>query len=289
MKSSLSYINTIFLVTLLLLVCSCGSGATAEKDASKAGQKSTASFKKKAVPGSMSKGGITLTPVADSPDYSDATLTLRGPSASSELASGKTNFWYDVKNYELGNQTPDAPQKSCANSAKGQHIHLILNNQPYSAYYTNKFSKELPDNYYVALAFISRSYHESIKNKGAYALHDFTVGQKMSDGPQVDLKAEHLFYSRPKGKYIGAGNIEKVMLDFYLVNTEIGKNGNKVRATINGTAFTIDKWQPYMMEGLPMGTNKIKLELIDSKGQAVEGPFNVVEREFQLYKEEPIG
>ncbi len=275
-----------------LLLASCGgeSAKTSSAEAAKTDATAVQKAAKKAVPGTLTSGSISLVPVKDSPEYANAGLSLRGPSPSSELGSGEATFWYEVSNYELGNQTPDAPQKSCANSAKGQHIHLILNNQPYSAYYTNKFKKELSDNYYVALAFISRSYHESIKNAGAYVLHDFTVGTKMADGPKADLEAPHLFYSRPKGNYIGAGNIEQVMLDFYLVNTEIGKNGNKVKATINGKSeFILDKWQPYMMQGLPMGENTVKLELIDKNGEAVPGPFNVVERKFGVYKEEPVG
>ena len=90
-----------------------------------------------------------------------------------------------------------------------------------------------------------------------------------------------MFYSRPKGLYTG-DDTKKVMLDFYLVNTDL--SAHKVEADINGQKFTIDKWQPYYMEGLPEGENKITLTLVDSTGQPVKNAFNPVTRTFTLEK-----
>ena len=63
-------------------------------------------------------------------------------------------------------------------------------------------------------------------------------------------------------------------MDFYLINTKISSEGNKVRATIEDTEFLIDEWAPYYIEGLPMGEVSIKLELIDSNGELIKTPFN---------------
>jgi hypothetical protein len=81
------------------------------------------------------------------------------------------------------------------------------------------------------------------------------------------------FYSRPKGKYVGE-DTKKLLLDFYLINTEISEQGNKVRATIEDTEFIIDEWVPYYIEGLPKGEITIKLELINSNGDLIETRFN---------------
>ena len=94
-----------------------------------------------------------------------------------------------------------------------------------------------------------------------------------------------LFYSRPKGTYVGKKNTDKVMLDFYVVNLKLGPN-YKVLADINGEIHTIDTWQPYYIEGLPMGKNKIKLTLVDGAGNPVDTPLNPVEREFELKADE---
>ncbi len=221
---------------------------------------------------------ITLSKVS-SPEFPDSGMELVSPEESADL-DAQVSFDYEIKNYQLGAQTLDADVKRCANSAKGQHIHLILNNQPYTAHYEPGFEMELDPGHYVALSFISRSYHESLKHYGAYNLRQFTVGSP-GEYQEADLTAPHMFYSRPKGTYVGA-DTERILLDFYLVNTDLAPDGNKVKATINGEEFLLDQWAPMFIEGLPMGANTIKLELLDAQGNAVPGPFNTVERTIEL-------
>ena len=233
-------------------------------------------------PGRLIKGSLTLTPVTDSPDFPDAILELNTPDEKSKLKNNIVPFSYEVKNFELKGQTADASHKDCANSKQGQHIHLILNNAPYKAKYETKFNDTLQEGHYIALSFLSRSYHESLKHREAYDLRQFTVGK--APATQVDLTKPLLFYSRPKGEYKGQ-EIKKVLLDFYLVNTTLGPDSNKVRATINGNKFLIDKWQPYAIEGLQPGESTIKLELVDKAGKLIEGPYNSVERKITLKEE----
>ena len=209
---------------------------------------------------------ISITKVLGSPEYSNAKISL----AQTSIVDEGYEFLFNVIDYKLGLQTLKDFEYNLANSAKGQHIHFIVNNGPYSAHYENLFTKELKDSTNVILAFLSRSYHESVKNPNAFILTQ--VGEK-----QVDLDRELLFYSRPKGTYKGV-DTEKLLLDFYLVNTEISKNGNKVRATIQDKEFIIDEWAPYYIEGLSKGEVKIKLELIDSSGSLIDTHFNPSER-----------
>ena len=205
---------------------------------------------------------ITITKVIGSPEYENASLNIK----TIEMGDEKSKFSFNIENYDLGIQTSKNFDYQLANSAKGQHIHFIINNGPYSAHYMDSFSKDFKKESNVILAFLSRSYHESVKNKDAFILTQ--VGEN-----QVDLENEFLFYSRPKGTYKGT-ETEKLLLDFYLVNTEISSNGNKVRATIQDKEFIIDEWAPYFIKGLPKGEINIKLELIDSNGNLIETPFN---------------
>ncbi|MEM7675028.1 MAG: phosphopeptide-binding protein [Myxococcota bacterium] len=224
------------------------------------------------------KNGISLYYLKGSPDYSTAKLTMTAPS-DSKVAGPKVKFDFKVENYALQQQTDAPPKAMLANSGKGQHIHLILNNAPYMAKYDAGFEVDLEPDHYVALAFLSRSYHESVKAKTAFAISQFTVGN--AKAAPADFTKPHMFYSRPKGAYKGA-DAKRVMLDFYLVNADLSESGMKVRATVNGSEFMLTKWAPYVLEGLPMGENKIKLELIDASGKAVPGPFNTVERTVTL-------
>ncbi|HXA02600.1 MAG TPA: hypothetical protein VNW99_11470 [Cytophagaceae bacterium] len=229
--------------------------------------------------GMMVKGNIKLIPFRGSAEFNDATLELNKPEENAKLKSGDVQFSYVLKNYTLAVPTPDAASKHCNNSPKGQHIHLILNNEPYIAHYETDFTEKLKDGHYVALSFLSRSYHESLKQFEAFDLRQFTVGNIPSK--KIDLTKPFLFYSRPKGEYTGE-DTKRILLDFYLVNTTLDPKGNKVKATINGNEFMIDQWQPFVIEGLPMGENTVQLELLDKNGKFVEGPFNKVERKFTL-------
>jgi hypothetical protein len=155
-----------------------------------------------------------------------------------------------------------------------------LNNEPYHAHYGAEVEMDLKDGHYTLLAFLSRSYHESVKSAGAFMVTQFNAGQPESF-KELDLNAPHMFYSRPKGEYKGE-DAKHLLLDFYLVNCDLGASGYKVRATINGTDFTLTKWVPYIIEGLPMGEATIKLELLDAEGNLVNSPFNPVERKVTL-------
>lgn len=225
------------------------------------------------------KSDITKSAFSESPSYPDAKLGLDGYKDGT--------FSFNVSNYELAAQTSDAPQKMCANSGKGQHIHLIVDDQPYAAKYESNFAHEVADGTHYLLAFLSRSYHESIKTESAHiAVQGQFAGGNMTESAPV--KNPMLFYSRPKGTYVGKANTEKLMLDFYLVNTTLTADGNKVKVEVNGKeAFTLDEWKPVFLEGLPMGDNKVKLTLIDKDGNNVNAPLNPVERVFTL-KADPI-
>ncbi|HMV14275.1 MAG TPA: hypothetical protein PKK18_11155 [Chitinophagales bacterium] len=234
----------------------------------------------------LSKNGITLTELYSPETFTDATLLQSTNAGATELDSNQFTLNYTATNYEFGKQTTMNAIKTCANSAQGQHVHAIVDNGPYTAVYKNNVQlKAKNDGQHIVLSFLSRSYHESIKNKNAYALTSVITGMSRYTARYAapELDKPMLFYSRPKGEYTGI-ETDAVLLDFYLVNCDLSKKGYKVKAEINGTTFMLDKWCGYFMEGLPMGENTVKLTLLDSKGNTVESPYSVSERKFILKK-----
>jgi hypothetical protein len=220
-----------------------------------------------------------LSPFSSSPEFPDAKINL------TSYINGKFDFEVSGDSYQLGAQTSDAGQKMCANSGKGQHIHAIIDNGPYNARYTASFDDvPMEDGNHYVLAFLSRSYHESIKTKEGHTAQYVTVTDNTA-GNFESISDPMLFYSRPKGTYVGEKNTKKVMLDFYVINLKLGDD-YKVLADINGEVHTINTWQPYYIEGLPLGKNKIKLTLVDGGGNVVDAPLNPVEREFELKVDE---
>lgn len=265
---SFAFFSSLFFSFLVLSLVSCGgdNNQTSGDDSSDM------------MDDTATASSINLSDFSASPPYSDAGLQFKG------FKNG--TFSFDVSNYQLGAQTEDAPQKMCANSKDGQHIHLIVDDSPYAAKYTADFEYKVEDGSHYVLAFLSRSYHESIKTNPAHVVFkgNFEGGNLTSQEPVSDPM---LFYSRPKGTYVGKSETDKIMLDFYLVNTTLAADGNKVKVNVNGEKeFVVDTWKPYFLEGLPMGDNKITLTLIDKDGNAVAAPLNPVERVFTL-KEDP--
>lgn len=258
-------------IASVLLITSCGGSNTTETTDEVVSDGTTVEKEKdQASTEIVEKDGLRLYEADIAKDFPNAKLSLISPSSSSEVKAGEVQFNFSVADYELAVQTEDADMRHCANSQEGQHIHYILNNSPYLAKYEPNFKAELSEGNNVVLAFLSRSYHESIKNETAYVLKNFSIGNAAGT---FDEKAAHLFYSRPKGEYKGK-DTEKVLLDFYLVNTTLSENGNKVKVTINETEFIVDKWAPYFVEGLPEGENTFRIVLIDAEGNPVPGPFN---------------
>lgn len=232
-------------------------------------------------PETYERDGLKIYPLMGSPEYEDAQLTLNTPENSGNKESGSVAFDFSVENYVLGAQTADAADKGLANSGKGQHIHLIIDNGPYSAHYEPTFKKEIADGHHLGLAFLSRSYHESVKN-GSAEIFQFHIGEVHTDAMTIDLSQPLLFYSRPKGEYKGDG-AKTILLDFYVANTELSAGGNSARVTINGDkVFDFDTWQPYLIEGLPMGENTVAIELIDEEGNAINPDLNSTVRKFIL-------
>jgi hypothetical protein len=191
-------------------------------------------------------------------------------------------------------QVQDLPVFKDPDLDLGPHLHVILDNEPYQAVYDLDkplVFENLPPGTHTLRVFASRPWHESFKNEGAYAQTTFHVFTKSADNnPQPNLPL--LTYSRPKGDY-GA---EPIMLDFYLTNAPLHlvaqENPDddiadwRIRVTINGESFVLDRWQPVYLKGFKPGKNWVKLEFLDEQGNPVSNVFNDTVR---LINYEPKG
>lgn len=207
----------------------------------------------------------------------------------------------DLKGYKPGMD----PQ-----TKMGNHIHVILDNQAYEAYYNVEEPFELrnvPDGEHTLRVFASRPWHESYKNEMAFDVVKFTVknggadldipattnsGQQMSDsnantapkatpegkdmaestGGKIVITKPLLTYSRPKGEYTGA-DADPIMIDFWLANAKLAGDGGeyRVRYSVNGgEPKFIEKWAPVWLSGWTAGKHSVKLELVDKDGNVVD-------------------
>lgn len=238
---------------------------------------------------------VSFADVPVSPAYPGATLRLDGVTAApAGTDSAKLSFRFAVKGFDLKAQTGDADQKMCNNSAQGQHVHFILDNKPYVALYEPKHETTVARNseHYV-LCFLSRSYHESVKGKDAAVMVHFKVD---GDGKLQMLEAPKepvLFYSRPKGDYLGK-DTTNLLLDFYVWNGAVS-DALRVVADVENTttgakgSYTFTEWKPKFVTGLGTGTAKVTLRMTDKSGATVAGPQSTVTREnIRLAASEPM-
>ena len=262
--------HLLFLAAITLATAACGNRTepmdNVAENAAKLDDKSK-------MIGANNSGDVTLEAMPPTQEFMDAAIT------GWTYANGKMD--YNTTGYTFGRQTDDAESLMCANSGKGQHAHLIINNEPYIAKYTPEFDLELPDGNHYVMTFLSRSYHESIKTDAAHRAVRANVKDN-SFGDVNDITEPMLFYSRPKGTYAGQQNTENVMLDFFPVNAELSEDGFYVKVGVNGKdEFKVTKWQPYYLKGLPMGENEVTLTLMKDD-EAVQAPLNPVTRKFTL-------
>lgn len=234
---------------------------------------------------------VHLQALNDAQEFPHAKVTLGNVVATPVGDSVKLSFTFNVKNYELKQQTGDSNSSLCNNSAQGQHIHFILDNRPYVALYEPKHEVTVAKNteHYV-MAFLSRSYHLSLKNEGAALLYRFSIDETGRLEKQEDPKTPMLFYSRPKGDYLGK-DTENLLLDFYIWNATLGADYSVKADVSNGgrdTTFIISEWKPYFLKNLAMGKTSIKLMLLDKNGKKVDGPNTEVTRDINLAKDEPM-
>jgi hypothetical protein len=209
----------------------------------------------------------------------------------------------DLKGYE--------PHKDPA-TGMGNHIHVILDNQPYEAYYNLSQPFELrnvSEGTHTLRVFASRPWHESYKNDGSFQMVTFTVkgggdaskptttgdGQTMAEGKDmaasqagaVDAAKPLLTYSRPKGEYKG-DEADPIMIDFWLTNAKLQGAGGEYRVRYSvdgGEPQFVDTWEPLWLKGWTPGKHTIKLELVDRAGNVVDnGGYNATTREITVMK-----
>ena len=303
----------------LLLLSGCGGGANSNSTNPANNLNSAAQAKQ------------TLTPV-DRPQKIKDQLAARGeqdqaapllsivePKAGSTVSSStvkvKLNISGDLKGY--------MPHMDEATKT-GNHVHVILDNQPYEAYYNLEHEFELRnviDGDHTIRVFPSRPWHESYKNENAFAMVKFTVkngggdaakptttangntmananansaqptpeGKDMgrSNAQDVDSKKPLLTYSRPKGEYKG-DDANAIMIDFWLANAKLKGDGGefRVRYTVDkDEPKFIDKWEPIWLTGWTSGKHTILLELIGADGQPLDnGGYNTTVREITVTK-----
>lgn len=217
-----------------------------------------------------------LYPIDATDEFADASID------SWSYKNGRFDFQIGGNSYQLQSQSNDRAGLMCANSDQGQHLHVILNSQPYSAQYEASFDFNIPNGQHHLLAFLGKSYHESLKTPEARVARLIEV-ENGNITNEWNIPTPSLFYSRPKGTYVG-DETKQVLIDFYPVNINVGEDA-KIKLQINGEQYYLYAWKSYIVEGLPYGDNTIGIQLVDLNGEPVNGEITSHFRKFQLMRD----
>lgn len=130
--------------------------------------------------------------------------------------------------------------------------------------------------------YAARPWGEAVKSPGSMAqirLH------RLASTP-LTLPAAgsaQLLPVSPEGAVAG----EPVLLDWLLIDAPLqhlrGDDTNwRLRVTVNGDSFLIDRQTPLWLKGWRPGSNVVQLDLLDGRGEALNPPFNSFVRELRL-------
>lgn len=227
------------------------------------------------------EAGLELVASPDvAPERPDARVGIASPEELGQFSEGDVvAVEFTLSGYQLDEPTPGGEERGLAR-APGQHLHVILNNEPYEAIYDISAPVEfedLPAGTHHLRAFPGTDWHESVKSPGAFVHRVIQVGQGEVE-PRVDPDTPLLTYSRPVGEYAGA-EADSVLVDFYLTGARLSPDGYRVRVTVEGLGEAmIEDWAPHLLLDLPEGEHTVRLELLDPDGALVPGEFNRTER-----------
>jgi len=223
------------------------------------------------------------------------TLSIAAPRMDQTFDTDQVELMLDLRNYSIG---------KVEQGGNGQHVHVILDNEPYEAVYdvskgiplgkpdADGKKRTLKEGTHVVRVFPSAGppknpgdaeHHESRKNAGAFAWVRFHVKKADGELRSFDGTTPTLTYSRPKGSYpAGTPERERLLLDFYVTGTKLSADGHRVRVMVDGkepgltdtagkpVTGPLTEWKPYLISPTPgAGEHTVVLELIDKDGNLV--------------------
>ena len=308
--------KTVFLIILALMLCSCGSQPANQSNTTNTSNAAATAAKQNLTVAERPQKIKDLMAGRGEQDTAAPVIKVVEPKADSTVTGSTVKVKLEISG-DLKGYKPHMDETT----KTGNHVHVILDNQPYEAYYNIDQPFELrnvTDGEHTLRVFPSRPWHEAYKNEGAFQMVKFTVknggadankptmtntgntmanantaptpeGKAMQDSKAgaIDASKPLLTFSRPKGEYKDA-DADSIMIDFWLANAKLTGDGGelRVRWSVDGSEPKfIEKWAPIWLTGWTAGKHTIKVELVDKDGNLVDnGGYNSTTREITVTK-----
>jgi hypothetical protein len=228
-------------------------------------------------------GSIRIVPVDPTPEPDHVELVMIFPKHEEMRTKAPIQVQIRLDGYAVGTNSDFPRSREIFNDPKGQAVHIIVDNHTYfeinesiidalddtADYYEQILEKAIPfkleEGAHLIRTFPVRSFNESLKGDRCFLAVPFYFKSK-TGGVSLDLTAPYLTYNEPVGQY-PFHPTTPILLDFYITNCQLSKDGYKVRLTIDGNERTLTQWVPYYIYGLTKGTHTIRLELLDPQNK----------------------
>ncbi len=238
---------------------------------------------------------IRVVPVEPTPEPDNVRTTITFPKEGQILNSNPVQLQLQLVGFPIGTTSDFDRKNEIFDDSNGQSLLIFIddyhpieiyksfvdsldsNNLFFSLTLTASIPFYLKDGMHVIRAFPDRSFGESLKAPGNYAVGVFYMGREKNN-LDVDLNGPYLTYNEPLETIRYCPN-KPVLLDFYLSNVQLSTDGYKVKITIDEkTNRLLTQWTPYYIYGLKSGKHTVRLQLVDGNGAVVPGIFNDVKR-----------
>ena len=271
-QSALKAISAVVLSVLLMVASGCTSGTSARGSRSEpspvTSSKPSGQLQEVAPPGAVQQVRERLNDLAPQ-------IEVLSPANDSTLPAGpwtlklKVQDWplYDDETNGLGPhlvvQLDDQPPRRISSAAEAQGLSM----------------PELSPGSHRLTVFAARPWGEVVKAPGAsQQLRLHRVARNASQLPATG--SPQLIAASPSDLQ----HSEPVLIDWLLIDAPLQHLRDddarwRLRVSVNGDSFLVDRQTPLWLKGLKRGSNAVQLELLDGRGDPLNPPFNSVVRE----------
>ena len=271
-QSALKAISAVVLSVLLMVASGCTSGTSARGSRSEpspvTSSRPSGQLQEVAPPGAVQQVRERLNDLAPQ-------IEVLSPANDSTLPAGPWTLKLKVQ---------DWPLYEDETNGLGPHLVVQLDDQPprriSSAAEAQGLSMpELSPGSHRLTVFAARPWGEVVKAPGAsQQLRLHRVARNPSQLPASG--SPQLIAASPSDLQ----HNEPVLIDWLLIDAPLQHLRDddarwRLRVSVNGDSFLVDRQTPLWLKGLKRGSNAVQLELLDGRGDPLNPPFNSVVRE----------
>lgn len=159
----------------------------------------------------------------------------------------------------------------------GCNLHFMLDNEPFEVQFEPRHPHlfhDVPPGTHTIRVYAATAAHEAIPE--VYDMVTFCVGY--GDERNAPENQEPLLtYNLPQGEYRGIDAAD-ITLNFFVKGACLSRKDYRVQYFVDGKRFLVHDCASRHITGLEPGKHTVKVQLIDTYGKVVPGPFNSVER-----------